>query len=98
MRLFDKMFRSEAIDRIFSDQEYIQSLLQFEAALARAEAQAGIIPETDAGAIANACHAHHFDIEALSIQAAHSGNLAIPLIRKLTEQVASTNKGAARFV
>jgi 3-carboxy-cis,cis-muconate cycloisomerase len=98
MRLFDKMFRSDAIDHIFSDQEYIQSLLQFEAALARAEAQVGVIPENDASAIANACHSHHFDIEAISVQAAHSGNAAIPLIRKLTEQVAKTNKDAARFV
>ena len=34
MRLFDKLFRYEAIDRIFSDVAYIQSLLEFEAALA----------------------------------------------------------------
>ena len=32
MRLFDKLFRYEAIDLIFSDSEYIQSLLDFEAA------------------------------------------------------------------
>ena len=31
MRLFDKLFRYEAIDRIFSDREYLQSLLDFEA-------------------------------------------------------------------
>ena len=36
MRLFDKLFRYEAIDRIFSDHEYLQALLDFEAALARA--------------------------------------------------------------
>jgi 3-carboxy-cis,cis-muconate cycloisomerase len=98
MRLFDKLFRCEAIDRIFSDQAYIQSLLEFEAALARAEAKAGVIPATDAPIIAAACRAEQFDIEELASQAALSGNVAIPLVKKLTELVAKQNKDAARFV
>ncbi|HUI51288.1 MAG TPA: 3-carboxy-cis,cis-muconate cycloisomerase [Terriglobales bacterium] len=98
MRLYDKVFRYEAIERIFSDSETIQSLLQFEAALARAEAKTGVIPDADARAIADACRAEAFDIEELSAQAALSGNIAIPLVRKLTEQVAAKNKDAARFV
>jgi 3-carboxy-cis,cis-muconate cycloisomerase len=98
MKLFDKMFRYEAIDRIFSESETIQSVLTFEAALARAEAQTGVIPEADARAIAAACRAENFDTEELGQQAALAGNFAIPLIRKLTEVVARTNKEAARFV
>jgi 3-carboxy-cis,cis-muconate cycloisomerase len=97
MRLFDKMFRSEAIDQIFSDQEYLQTLLQFEAALARAEAQAGVVPEAAARAIADAC-TDQFGAEELAAQAAVSGNAAIPLIKRLTEHVAKTSKDAARFV
>jgi 3-carboxy-cis,cis-muconate cycloisomerase len=98
MRLFDKLFRYEAIDRIFSDQAYIQSLLEFEAALAHAEAKAGVIPAADAQIIAAACRAAEFDIEELAAQAALSGNVAIPLVKKLTELVAKQNKDAARFV
>src|SRR5271157_1187881 len=98
MRLFDKLFRYDAIDRIFSDQEYIQSLLHFEAALARAEAQTGVIPEPDARAIVATCHADHFNLEELATQAALAGNVAIPLVKKLTELVAHGNKDAARFV
>jgi 3-carboxy-cis,cis-muconate cycloisomerase len=98
MRLFDKLFRYEAIDRIFSDQAYMQSLLDFEAALARAEAKAGVIPAADAPAIAAACRAEQFNIEELASQAALSGNVAIPLVKKLTELVAQQNKDAARFV
>ena len=52
MKLFDKLFRYEAIDRLFSDRQYIQYLLEFEAALARAEAKAGVIPSPDASIIA----------------------------------------------
>jgi 3-carboxy-cis,cis-muconate cycloisomerase len=98
MRLFDNLFRYEAVDRIFSDHETIQSLLHFEAALARAEAQAGVIPEPDARAIAAACHAEQFNIEDLAAKAALAGNIAIPLVKQLTDLVAAKNKDAARFV
>jgi len=98
MKLFDKLFRYEPIDRIFSDQAYIQSMLEFEAALARAEAKVGVIPATDAPIIAAACQAEQFNVEELATQAAHSGNVAIPLVKQLTELVAKQNKDAARFV
>ena len=98
MRLFDKLFRYEAIDLIFADRQYLQALLDFEAALARAEAKAGVIPAADAQIIAAACHADQFSVEELAEQTAHSGNVAIPLIKKLTELVAKQNKDAARFV
>ena len=98
MKLFDSMFRYDAIDLIFSDQKYIQSLLEFEAALARAEARVGVIPESNARTISSACQAEQFDVENLAAQAAISGNAAIPLVKKLTERVAASNKDAARFV
>jgi len=98
MKLFDKLFRYEAIDRFFSDEAYIQSLLEFEAALARAEAKAGVIPASDAPIIAAACRPEQFNIQELASQAALSGNVAIPLVKKLTELVAKENKDAARFV
>ena len=98
MRLFDKLFRYEALDHIFSDRETVQSLLHFEAALARAEAQAGVIPEPDARAIAAACHAEQFNLDELATKAALAGNIAIPLVKQLTELVAAKNKDAAHFV
>lgn len=98
MKLFDKLFRYEPIDRIFSDQAYLQSMLEFEAALARAEAKVGVIPAADAPIIAAACQAENFNLEELATQTALSGNVAIPLIKKLTELVAKQNKDAARFV
>src|SRR5208283_607522 len=70
----------------------------FEAALARAEAKCGIVPPAQAQIIANKCRANNFDFAGIAKDAALSGNLAIPLIRKLTELVAFENKDAARFV
>jgi 3-carboxy-cis,cis-muconate cycloisomerase len=98
MKLLDRLFRYEAIDRIFSDEAYIQSLLEFEAALARAEAKAGVIPAADAPIIAAACRAEEFSVGELASQAALAGNVAIPLVKTLTALVAKQNKDAARFV
>ncbi|HXH66575.1 MAG TPA: 3-carboxy-cis,cis-muconate cycloisomerase [Candidatus Limnocylindrales bacterium] len=98
MKLFDRLFRYEAIDRIFSDESSIQSLLEFEAALARAEATAGVIPATDAPIISSACRVEEFSLAEIASQAALAGNVAIPLVKHLTALVAKQNKDASRFV
>jgi 3-carboxy-cis,cis-muconate cycloisomerase len=56
------------------------------------------LPAADATIIAAACRAEQFNIEELASQAALSGNVAIPLVKKLTELVAKQSKDAARFV
>jgi 3-carboxy-cis,cis-muconate cycloisomerase len=98
MKLFDELFRYDAVERIFSDTEHVQSLLHFEAALARAEASAGLFPEPQARSIGGECRVENFDLTALAKEAARAGNLAIPLVKKLTELVATENKDAARHV
>ena len=45
---------------------YLQHMLDFEAALARAEAAAGVIPASAAGPIAKACKAEAFELAALA--------------------------------
>ena len=57
-------------------------MLDFEAALARAEAAIGVIPQAAAGPIAKACRAESFDLAALAEAATRSGNLAIPWSRR----------------
>ena len=98
MIFLDDLFRSEALSHIFNDTEYLQSLLHFEAALARAEAQTGIIPEAAARAIVAKCQSSLFDQKAIATGAALAGNVAIPVIKQLTELVAKDDKEAARFV
>jgi 3-carboxy-cis,cis-muconate cycloisomerase len=98
MNLLDELFRSAAMERIFSETEHLQSLLHFEAALARAEAQAELFPEAAARAIAIKCQPDLFDLKAISEGAARSGNLAIPVIKQLTELVAKDDSHSARFV
>ena len=98
MSLFDPLFRYDALDKLFSDEACIQALLDYEAALARAEATAGVVPASQAQIIAGKCHAENFDFTTIAREAALAGNLAIPLVKKLTELVAREDKDAARFV
>jgi 3-carboxy-cis,cis-muconate cycloisomerase len=98
MELLDQLFRYEEVDQVFSDRARLQGMLDFEAALARAEARAGVIPSSAAGTIAAQCRAELFDAAAVSQGAKLAGNLAIPLIKALTALVARSDPNAARFV
>jgi 3-carboxy-cis,cis-muconate cycloisomerase len=98
MPLLDALFRSKALDELFSDTACLQGMLDFEAALARAEARTGVIPLAVPPAIAAKCQAQLFDQEALKTAAALAGNLAIPLVKQLTALIAQDDKDAARYV
>jgi 3-carboxy-cis,cis-muconate cycloisomerase len=85
--LFDGVLARGGVREAVSDTAWLQAMLDVEAALARAEAGAGVIPAEHAEAIAAACRAERFDIAALGEQAAAVGNPAAPLVRVLREQV-----------
>jgi 3-carboxy-cis,cis-muconate cycloisomerase len=96
--LLAPMLSSAAMRAICDDVACVQNMLDFEAALARAEAATGVIPARAAGPIANACKAGLFDLAALAQAATRSGNLAIPLVKALTADVAKADVEAARYV
>jgi 3-carboxy-cis,cis-muconate cycloisomerase len=73
-------------------------MLDFEAALARAEAEAGVIPVKAVASIVQACKAGHFDIAKIGEDAVAAGNVAIPLVKALTAEVAKADREAAGFV
>src|ERR1700689_291842 len=96
--LLAPMLSSAAMRAICDDETYLQYMLNFEAALARAEAATGVIPAGAAEAITKACKAGTFDLGALAEAATRSGNLAIPMVKALTAAVARADAEAARYV
>jgi 3-carboxy-cis,cis-muconate cycloisomerase len=96
--LLAPMLSSAAMRAVCDDATYLQHMLDFEAALARAEAAIGVIPASAAGPITKACNAESFDLDALAEAATRSGNLAIPLVKALTASVAKADADAARYV
>src|SRR5712691_7260350 len=96
--LLAPMLSSGAMRAVCDDATTLQHMLDFEAALVRAEAATGVIPASAAEPIAKACKADVFDLAALAEAATRSGNLAIPLVKALTAHVAKSDKDAARYV
>ena len=78
--LLAPMLSSAAMRTVCDDVACLQNMLDFEAALARAEAATGMIPAGAADPIAKACMADLFYLAALAQAATRSGNLAIPLV------------------
>ena len=97
-RLLDPLFTTDAMRGIFSDRRRLQGMLDFEAALARALARAGVAPESAVEPIVAQCNANNFALDVLAREAALAGNLAIPLVKALTAAVAKSDPKAAGFV
>jgi 3-carboxy-cis,cis-muconate cycloisomerase len=70
-----------------SDRAWLQAMLDFERALARAQADAGAIPWEHANAIGAACRADRYDIAEIGAAAAGIGNPAGPLVQALKAEV-----------
>jgi 3-carboxy-cis,cis-muconate cycloisomerase len=93
--LFSGLFVPHAVADATSDRAWVQAMLDFEAALAGAEAEAQVIPSDAAEAIAVACDADRFDPGSLGVDARAAGNPVVPLVRALT---AAAGEDAGRWV
>src|ERR1700726_4907547 len=98
VRLIDSLATTEPLAEIFSDASLLQAMLDFEAALARAEASVGIIPQSAAEAITRVARSNNFSSSDLAAQGLRAGTLSIPLVKALTEQVRASDAEAAGFV
>jgi 3-carboxy-cis,cis-muconate cycloisomerase len=93
--LFAPLFVPDQVAEAVGDRAWLQAMLDVEAALARAEASAGIIPAAAAETIAGCCRAERFDPGEIALQARGTGNPAEPLVRALRRAV---REDAARYV
>ena len=73
-------------------------MLDFESALADAQAAEGVIPAASAVAIAAACARVAIDVEALVAEGKRSATLAVPLVKMLTAEVARISASASKHV
>ncbi|MDM4767337.1 lyase family protein [Pelomonas sp. SE-A7] len=96
--VLESVLYAPAMDELFGDAALIQAMFDFEAALVRAQAELGLIPETSARSIASLCRAELYDVPALVKAAGTAGTVAIPLVRRLIENVSLFDPVAAAFV
>ena len=97
MSLLTPMMRTSSLTAWFSDAQRVQGMLDFEAALARAQVECGLVPQAALNPIIESCRHEHIDFSALGQAAASAGNLAIPLVKQLTARVKQRDDAAARW-
>jgi 3-carboxy-cis,cis-muconate cycloisomerase len=98
MRLIDSLAATPAMADVFSDASILQAMLDFEAALARAEARTGVIPQSAADTITRLTQAEVFDAAQLAQHSLRAGTMSIPLVKALTDRVHSADPESAKFV
>ena len=96
--VFERFLSTPEMLDAFGEVAIVQGMLDFEAALARAQAAAGVIPASAGEAIAGACRVEGFDLNAIVAASSVAGTLAIPLVKQLTAAVAQTDAEAAGYV
>src|SRR5690606_31269235 len=77
---------TEEMSAVFSRQNEVQKWLDFEAALARAEARHGVIPAEAAEEISAKARVDLLDLSALEAAIRHAVHPIVPLVRMLSEQ------------
>src|SRR5262244_3835503 len=81
--VFRDIFSTEAMRRVFSDENRIQKYLDFEAGLARAQARLGIIPQNACDEILKHCDVAQFDIAKIKTQTERIGYPVLPVVQQL---------------
>lgn len=99
---FDHPFLSsllgdEEVGKLMGPEAELAAMLRFEAALARAEAEEGVIPAAAAAAIEDLCGSFHPDVAALNQGAARDGVVVPDLVRQLRAGLAEPHRAHLHF-
>jgi 3-carboxy-cis,cis-muconate cycloisomerase len=83
-KIWGQMFGTDAMRALFTDQAMVQRYLDVEAALARAQASVGIVPDDAAAAITEVAEVGRIDWEHLSARTQVVGYPILPLVEQLS--------------
>jgi 3-carboxy-cis,cis-muconate cycloisomerase len=83
--VFRDIFTTEAMRNVFSDENRVQKYLDFEAALARAQARLKIIPQEAADEVVKHCDAKEYDMAKLKEATERIGTPVLPMVQQLVK-------------
>ncbi|HET6173271.1 MAG TPA: adenylosuccinate lyase family protein [Gaiellales bacterium] len=95
--MFDAIFAPQKLLDELGDRAWLQAMLDSERALARAEAEVGLIPPAAAEAIAAHGRADLYESERIALEGRGSGNPAEPLVRALRAAVGGEAAGYVHY-
>jgi len=81
--VFRDIFSTEAMRRVFSDENRVQKYLDFEAGLAKAQARLGIIPNEAGEEIVRHCNVSEIDFAKLKTETERIGYPVLPVVQQL---------------
>src|SRR6202158_6594143 len=81
--VFRDIFSTEAMRRVFSDENRIQKYPDFEAALSRAQARLGITPQNACDEILEHCNVEELDLAKVKSQTERIGYPVLPVVQQL---------------
>jgi 3-carboxy-cis,cis-muconate cycloisomerase len=93
--LLSRTLARPSFESAFEPQAFLAAMLAFESALAAAQAEEGLIPQSSAHAIRAACEHATFDVDALVAEAKRSATLVVPFVKTLRTAVAKIDPAAA---
>ena len=88
-RLYSPLFGDEQTAALLSDEAAVARMVEVEAALARAQARLGLVPQAAADAISSLAGTFTPDLDALAAGVAHDGLPVIDLLRQLRDRLPS---------
>ncbi|ENV08666.1 3-carboxy-cis,cis-muconate cycloisomerase [Acinetobacter higginsii] len=99
-QLYASLFYQPEVTAIFSDQALLSYMIQVEVALAKAQAQVKVIPDSAANIIEQVGQnaVAQIDLHTLAAAAGLAGNVAIPLVKQFTALVKQQDEDASRYV
>jgi len=95
--MFEAIVTTRALSDATSDSAWVDAVLEFEAALALAQADAGVIPRDAAREIAEACRRVTLDPTEIATGARLAGNPVVPIVRALEDEVRGCAQGYVHF-
>jgi 3-carboxy-cis,cis-muconate cycloisomerase len=96
--LYENLFYSKRVNKIFTASSFVECMLQFEAALANAQATHHLIPAEAAQIIEENCTISNINFDTLKTDIASGGNAAISLMQQLTAAIKNKDAEAAKYV
>ncbi|WP_237107611.1 adenylosuccinate lyase family protein [Nonomuraea sp. MG754425] len=96
-KLLPELFGDDGMAEIFSAERTVLAWLRTEAALARAQAGAGVIGAEDAAAIVRACVPANIDLTRLWSEAVNVGYPILPLVRMISAALPEGPNGRVHY-
>lgn len=93
----DALYSTSAMAEVFSPDAFVRAMLEFERALARAQANVGVILPTAAREIGAQCRVEFFDPNEIFRQTVTAGTPVLPLVNALRERVQGDAKNFVHF-